>query len=111
MTDQTRADQSAEIAHRADERAMNAQRTADRVEHALTDRINDLADKVSDGFERVFEKLDAMADEIVALKVENAKRTGVERFLKWALTIMATLALGLLGIFYTGGAHHPPTQQ
>jgi soluble cytochrome b562 len=100
MTDQTRSDQSAEIAHRADERAQAAQRSADRVERALTDRIEDISEAMAEGFEKVFHKLDSMTDEIVALKMENAKRSGIERFLKWAVTILLTA----IGIFF--GVHH-----
>lgn len=101
MTEQSRASQSAEIAARADERAQAAQRDIGRVERSLTERLDHLGEVVTDGFEKIFQKLDHMADEIVALKVENAKRTGVERFLKWALTIAVTIALGIAGIFAT----------
>lgn len=113
MTDQTRSEQSADIAARADERALGAQRDIIRVERSLTDQIeefgNELREAMKEGFKELALGQSRMTDEIVLLKIENAARTRVERFAKWLLTIALTVALSLLGIFYTG-YHTPPPQ-
>ena len=101
MPEQSRASQSAEIATRAHEIAQAAQRDIHRVETALTDRIEELRDVMLQGFKDIGDGQRRMTDEIVALKVENAKRTGAERFFKAALTLIVTIALGIAGVFAT----------
>ena len=91
-------DRIADIA-RAQERAETAQRDIIRVEGAMNEHISGLRTDMQDGFASIAatvkKAMDAQTTEIVALRLENAKRSGAERLGKWLIGIV----IGITSVF------------
>jgi hypothetical protein len=96
------AEHGAHIAQ-ALERAEAARRDISRVEAALGDGIEALRMEMQQGFHN-------LTDEIIQLRLENAKRSGAERLFKWLFTAAATL-FGFLATLFAAGLNeiHPQT--
>jgi|GEM_PF-1761822 len=83
------------------ERADAARRDINRVEAALGDGIEALRIEMQLGFHK-------LTEEIIKLRLENAKRSGAERLFKWLFTAAVTLVGILLTLFAAGwGEIHP----
>ena len=77
------------------ERAEAARRDISRVEAALGDGIEALRIEMQQGFHN-------LTEEIIQLRLENAKRSGAERLFKWLFTAAATL-FGFFATLFAAG--------
>ena len=102
-------DRIADIA-RAQERAETAQRDIVRVEGAMNEHIVALRADMQGGFasiaKTVKEAMEAQTTEIVALRLENAKRSGAERLGKWLIGIVIGITSVFTAAFGLNHTHH-----